>query len=85
MRYLFCLMRDSFCQRRSPTGRCRRVRQVRGGFEASDNQLTNTVKFKDLLLQGRNPVIDVCLDVLQLCIRLGEGFGLCSFHLNISP
>lgn len=43
---------------------------------ASDNQLTDTVQFKDLLLQRRHTVIDVTLQVLHLSIQLGQGFGL---------
>ena len=49
---------------------------------ASDNQLTDTVQFKDLLLQGRHPVVDVTLQVLHLRVEVGEGLGLCSFHVS---
>jgi hypothetical protein len=49
---------------------------------SSDNQLTHTVQMKNLLLQGRHPVVDVCLDALHLSIEPGDGFGLCSFHVS---
>jgi hypothetical protein len=49
---------------------------------ASDNQLTDTVQIKHLLLQRRQTVINVALQVLHLRVEVGEGLGLCSFHVS---